>query len=387
MNLQTPRIEKRFHRDGRMIRFTNFIDEESFEFEKKAKTLLPEAPLEQQLDYLSQAKKEIYLLQVLSRDGEPALQASAFIARPKLFRGFGMATVPNFSSCLKSIDEEFALKLLAELIADIPGVVLLRVEPFRMDAFSLNEFQENAEKSGYFHSLPLARTKTLICDLMDSEEILLKSLPQKTRAKVRNASRAQVKIESLTDPKFENTCTLAMNESRKRSGGGHADYDFKAAFKMARNHPDCLIILGLFLLNEPSKLLAYAIGYRSGDRCEFNSAGALGNPELRALPYNYFLLWELMRWGRSMGSKTMDLGGITSGDPKDPLLGISRFKRSFTSRELEVSREMVRIVRPIRFTIYCILKSVISLFRFRNQAIPVNKIKPKNRMGMVPTYD
>ena len=57
-----------------------------------------------------------------------------------------------------------------------------------------------------------------------------------------------------------------------------------------------------------------------------------------------------------------DLGGVTDGSPSDPLKGISRFKRSLTENELEIGREMVTTIRPLRFMLYGALNRTYHFF-------------------------
>ena len=82
------------------------------------------------------------------------------------------------------------------------------------------------------------------------------------------------------------------------------------------------------------------------------------------MPYNYFLLWELIRWEAEEGCTRIDLGGVTDESENDPLKGVSRFKRSITKNELEIGREMTTLIRPLRFLFYTWLKkfSLSNLF-------------------------
>jgi lipid II:glycine glycyltransferase (peptidoglycan interpeptide bridge formation enzyme) len=61
-----------------------------------------------------------------------------------------------------------------------------------------------------------------------------------------------------------------------------------------------------------------------------------------SVPLSYALMWDLIRWSKSMGCEWFDFGGITGGhyeDGSDPLGGISDFKRRFSERVIEVGSE------------------------------------------------
>jgi lipid II:glycine glycyltransferase (peptidoglycan interpeptide bridge formation enzyme) len=384
--MKTKKIEKKWTEEVRTIRFTNFVDETSLRFEQEARETLPEAALEQHLIYVSHTKREFYLLQIRSEDQKPAAQIAVFIGRSKLLPFFAMASVPNFGQARNPQEESFSLKALAETMKGIPGVMTLRLQPQRFETESLSDFQNRAERLDYFQSKPVGPVRTLLIDLLANPETLLAALPQKTRAKIRQAAKVDAKVLELTNESTMKVCEDAMNESRRRSGASSADFDFSAPFEIGRTNGKSAKVLGLFLGTEIEKPLAYVIGYCTGKRAEFSSAGAFGDPALRAIPYNYFLLWELMNWARAQGAEVMDLGGITDGGADDPLQGIARFKRSFTSVEIEIGREMVKVIRPLRFAVYASMKQILSGFRWENPvSIPANTSgKP---MRMMPSYD
>ena len=92
---------------------------------------------------------------------------------------------------------------------------------------------------------------------------------------------------------------------------------------------------------------------------------------LLSLPFNCFLLWELINWGRAAGCKQMDMGGVTEGGPNDPLQGITRFKRGLTENEIEIGREMIYLARPLRHRFYKWLKQIRELKRNNEELSPI----------------
>ena len=355
-----------FNQDGRHIRFTNFADEESIQFETRAHSLIVDASFEQHLFYATKSKREFYLLQIEDEKQKPLFHACVYVARPKLLRFFGMATAPGLGRGATLNEESLGLEILAKLMNNIPGIMTLRIQPRRFSEEGLRNFTQVAKLKNYSITSPLGATHTRFVHLAEPEETFIKSVPQKTRAKLRHPSKKDIRIFDIRDQNCLMACERAMAASRMRSGGGKTDYAFQTAFEIAKSLPEHAKFLGLSLADSPDRLLAYGIAFRTGERCEFSSAGGLGDPILRSIPYNYFIFWELLSWARKMGAKIVDMGGITDGGPDDPLQGISRFKRSFPGDEIEISQEVVRIIRPKLFTTYSTIKSLVSGLRWRN---------------------
>lgn len=351
----------KFTIEGRTVRFTSFIDSESLAFESEASSILSDASCTQTLSYLQHSKKAFYLLQIRSADGVPAMQACIYLGKSKMPPGFNMASVPNFHRAINGIEEEFGLRVLQDLCKKIPGVMTLRLQPLRFDPLELMNFQARALRQGFDITNPISPVRTLLLDLRPTSEELYSSLPQKIRAKFRHPGKEKITLRELTDPAYIEACRNTTSASFQRSKNHQAvGYDFETVFSLAKEKPDQARIIGLFFKDHsdetPEHLKAYVIGLRNGKYAEYSSAGSLQDPELRSMPFNYFLLWELINWARSSGCERMDLGGITDGAPTDPLLHVSRFKRTLSTHELETGREMIKVIRPLRYLVYRTLK-------------------------------
>jgi len=344
--------------EGRKIRFTNFIDEENLEFESQAHPWFSNAPLEQRLAYYRFTGRKFYLLQIRTADGMPAMQACVRVAGPRAIPFFKMATVPQLHRAMNEREEEFGIGMLRELCSEIPGLMTLRLQPKRFDSESLTRFQASAVRQRFFNDLPVGTTRTLVWPLEDRQETMIAKLPQKIRVKFRHSGLQRVRIKRLTEPKYIERCREATNVSRRKTGAPETQYDFEAVFSLARWMPNRARVVGLFLEDRPQELLAYAIGLDHGDHAEVSAAGALLDPDLRSMPFNYFLFAELAEWARSQGHAFLDLGGITEGGPQDPLQGITRFKRSLSQEEVEIGREMSYVFQPRWLRLYRFLKQL-----------------------------
>lgn len=358
------KMEKRRIVDGRKIRFTNFIDPEGFKFESETEGFMPNAAIEQRLGSLGNSSRDFYIMQMRGKDGAAVMQACIHVGRPRGFSGFSMATAPKLGRARDLMEEEIALRALREFFQEIPSIMTLRLQAERFDSRSLMEFEMQGLRQGYKVSDPIGTVRTRIVDLCDSEDEFNERLPAKTRASIFRRGREKVELRVLTDKSYIGVCRAAETASRLRSGGAESSYDFDAIFSLAASEPSRVRIVGVFLKNRPTELLAYSIGFRRGNLLEYSSGGSFFDKELRTVSFNYYMLWDLMCWGRSQGCAQMDLGGVTDGTAEDPLRGITSFKRAFPGKEIEIGREMVALLNPSRFFIYRVLKSVKEIRKF-----------------------
>jgi hypothetical protein len=277
--------------------------------------------------------------------GKPAMQAAVLIGRSRMYRGFAQASVPRMAVASASSEEFEGLKLLRRLCRD-EGLMTLRLQPFRLGEQELNEFEARARDAGFERAPAIDVTRTLLMDLRPTPDELLAGFSKSHRQRIRHRGRNECRIVRLEDTSLIPRCREAEAASRSRTTGGTSGYDFDSLFALARRYPDRAFTLGLFLNESPDELLAFVTAVRHGKIAEYQAAGSFHNPALRSIPFNSFLLWDLILWARENGAEDLDLGGVTPGGPDDKLAGISEFKRHFTERELEVGREMLTVLKP-----------------------------------------
>ena len=350
----------KFVRDNRRVRFTNKLDADVLAFESQllqqtrsdasSESPLPvELTLYQSSSWLKHAPEDFRLLQIRDQDGLPALQLALLIDRPRRLKSFATARVQSLGcSSVSGELETWALQLLPELVRDIDGVMKLRIYPYRARQKDLLDFESRARRAGFRLVDPIGVTRTLTIDLVQELDDLVASWDRKIRAKIRHPGRALFDIRVLSDvsilPQLEN----ALESAFARTRGGAANYDFATAFKVAHEYPDQFQILGVFRKTMPDKLLAYSLSSKHGAVIQHVSAGSIPDPELRKVPFNFFVMWEVIQWSRKTGAKILDLGGVTDGGPTDPLAGISDFKRWLSKTEIEIGREMELELSPLR---------------------------------------
>jgi len=340
---------------ARRVRLTSVLDDESRLFEKELASRLGaspegaparELPWLQTHAYLELCPREFRLLQVRDAAGAPSAQIAVFLSRPRRARWFATGTAERFGPATDGEEEEFALGTLRELCAELGEIMELRLRPERYDAVELWNFQDRARRAGFRLADALDVERTWICDLRPTEEELLSAFARKTRRLLQSEDLARVELRPLTHARFIPQCRTALDAAFVRTVGEKAHFDFETAFALAASRPDRAAVLGLFWKDDPERLLAYVTGFRSGAAAEYSSAGSLDDPELRKLPFNYWLLWNLLLWAKRSGASFLDLRGITDGGSADPLKGISFFKRRFPGREIEINREMTALLKP-----------------------------------------
>jgi hypothetical protein len=340
---------------ARRVRLTSAVDDESRRFEDDLVRRLAassesgavrELPWIQTHAHLELCAREFRLLQVRDASGAPSAQIAVYLSRPRRARWFASGVAERFGPAADGEEEEFALKTLRELLAELGEVMSLRLRPERYEPVELWNFQERAQRTGYRLADAEDVTRTLLRDLRPSEEELMASLGRKVRANFRSEGLSRVEIRRLADARFLPQCRDALNAAFARTSAEKVRFDFETAFALAARAPDRACVLGLFLKDRPDKLLAYALGFRSGAAAEYASAGSLNDPELRDLPFSSWLLWDLMLWAKRSGAVLFDLRGVTGGGSSDPLSGISGFKRRFASQEIEINREMTAVLKP-----------------------------------------
>jgi hypothetical protein len=351
--------------DGVSARFTRKLDAESerFEAELLAGPSAPALALSQTHLYLSRTPREFWLFQARDAQGKPAMQAAVYVSRSRVWKQFAQGSVPRMSATASREGERFFIVALKKACLENTDLMTLRLQPYRLEAADLDAFEGHAKSEGFDRVPALDVTRTLLMDLKPTPEELLAGFRPKTRATFKHRSRDEVILRSIADPAFVRRCQEAERAAFVRTGGKTAGYDFETHFRLANEKPDRAFAFGLFLPSRPNELLAFVTGVRHGKVAEYQSAGSFSDPELRQVPFNYFLIWELILWARKSGAELFDLGGVSAGGDDDPLAGITRFKRYLCDHEVEIGRELLSVLRPRRYALFQAMYAVLAKVR------------------------
>jgi hypothetical protein len=184
-----------------------------------------------------------------------------------------------------------------------------------------------------------------LLDMHQSTGELLRGMTAMGRRQLRKLERLPLAVERLLDDDVIPDLVRLVAETRSRTGDRRPRH-LAHLVSLTRERPDLVRAVGLRAAD--GRLVAFATGHHDGDRVTYGE-GASERRSGERLPLGYGLLWSLIGWARDRGFATFDLGGITQVEgPHDALAGISAFKRQLGGREVEVGRDHVLTLSPVR---------------------------------------
>lgn len=215
--------------------------------------------------------------------------------------------------------------IIEELVpfAKKAGVFTVKIEP---------ELPLGTDVSG----LPLAPTRpiqyncsTVVVNLHNSLDDVMKALPQKGRHAIRRAERDGVKVE-LADSTPEN-CDRMYNLFKETATGAgfvirrRAYYhDFYQRYSDAGQGQ-------LFFAYFDDQLVAGAYAVAYGQKSTYKDGASIR--EKVTYGASHYLQWRVIEWAKAKGSQAHDLCGTPPAadiaDPNHPFYGLGRFKTSF----------------------------------------------------------
>lgn len=244
------------------------------------------------------------------------------------------------------------LATLSAYVARRRSTLRVTVETFALDPESRAATAESLRRHA-FTKVPTTRTyeRTLLVDLIPSEEELLAGFHKNARQGIRNITRYPVTLEIAESLSVARRLQNLSDTTRERTGGAHRHLDWESLIQMSNEAPHLsrIAILRRTDHSGEDSLIAFAWACMHGDVAEYAESGSVRADDMK-VSTSYALLWDLMRWARRNGARWFDLGGITSGvtHSEDPLGGISDFKRRFSQREIEVGQQWELEPHPAR---------------------------------------
>ena len=198
--------------------------------------------------------------------------------------------------------------------------------------------------------------RTILVDLQDDADALLKRMKQKTRYNIRLAGRKGVTVRAGGEADLPEFYDL-METTAERDGFGihsRAYYDTGHRLFVPQGR-GCLL-----LAEHEGRLLAGLVVLAMGDTaCYMYGASS---SEGRNLMPTYLLQWESMLWAKEQGCLTYDLWGVPDEDEdtleaefterSDGLWGVYRFKRGFGGRLVRTVGAWDLVYAPLRYRSY-----------------------------------
>jgi lipid II:glycine glycyltransferase (peptidoglycan interpeptide bridge formation enzyme) len=247
-------------------------------------------------------------------------------------------------------------------------VLRVTIEVFALEPEGLLRTSEALRRYG-FRQVAATRTyeRTLLLDLLPTEDALLMGFHKNARQGIRNVARFPVVVSSAESVTLAARLQELSDETRGRTGGEARPLDWDALIRMSAEAPDLsrIAILRRTDVAGPEGVLAFAWACMHGTIAEYSESGSTRADDLK-VSTSYALLWDLMRWARANGARWFDMGGVTTGNVRsdDPLGGISDFKRRFTQLELEVGQQWELEPHPARAAAARMVSRSAALLRF-----------------------
>jgi len=196
--------------------------------------------------------------------------------------------------------------------------------------------------------------RTLILDLLGTEEDWLGRMKQKTRYNIRLAERKGVVVRQGND--LETFQRLMETTGQRDDFGVHAPGYYRQAFDLFSPGGHCALLVA----EAEGRPLAALMAFASGKRAWY-LYGASSDEERNLMP-TYLLQWEAIRWAAHLGCLEYDLWGIPDVEEQeleehftgrsDGLWGVYRFKRGFGGQMQRSVGAWDRVYQPALYQIY-----------------------------------
>lgn len=207
-------------------------------------------------------------------------------------------------------DREGVLEALGDYAKET-GAVCLTCEP---------DWEDMPFLQGWIHSKnTILIPRTLILDLLQSEDELLNAMAKKTRQYIRKSEKEDVVVRRVKGREELAACLAIYKQTAERAGFAlHGDdYYYDIFDKMGENSP----VFAAFHQGEPVAFLWLAIS----EATAFELYGGM-NDEGQRLRANYTLKWEVIRQMKKWGIARYDFNGLLND-------GVSTFKQGFANHE------------------------------------------------------
>ena len=298
---------------------------------------------------------------------DPVTVISGSIGAQVLFQdlplGYRIAYIPKgpiTTGEYKNVDQTWiAFQKDLDQICRDRKAVFLKIEP--------DTFQDDPSGKSLFDGYRLSGhsiqpPRTILVNLVESEEKILARMKSKTRYNIRLAEKKGVLVRQLNeiDPFYQ----LLMNTADRSEFGIHTREYYQEVFDLFHPSGAC----GLFLAEYQGQPLASIMVLKSGRRCWY-FYGASSNLHRDKMP-TYLIQWEAMRWAKLQGCLTYDLWGVPDEDEPvleenflergDGLWGVYRFKRGFGGELKRSDGPWDKAYYPALYKLYQLYTRVVS---------------------------
>ena len=241
-----------------------------------------------------------------------------------------------------------------EKIGQEEKCVFIQLEPYVKKMAPVRQAQglRNDKWKIVLSSRPFFHKYTFIIDLTKSEEELLKNMHPKTRYNIKIAQKHGVEImEDNSDDAFETYLKLTKETTKRQGFYAHTENYHRTQWQILKSTNGKLkmsreagsrsarennrLTSHLLTAKYKGKILTAWILFVFHDTLYY-PYGASSNEHKEVMSSN-LMMWEAIRFGKTMGIKKFDLWGCLgpNPDPKDPWYGFHRFKEGYGGELVE----------------------------------------------------
>ncbi|MHB8628626.1 MAG: lipid II:glycine glycyltransferase FemX [Aggregatilineales bacterium] len=236
------------------------------------------------------------------------------------------------------------------------GAVFLKVEP--CDWYAPRPgLAERLTAHGFHPNAPTVQPpRTIVIDLTESENDILKRMNQSTRYKARLGPKKDVDVRCGTTADLISFNALMATTGERDSFGVHSPAYYRRAFELFSPGDRCAMILA----SHQGQDLAGVMVFRHGTQAYY-LYGASSDAERNRMP-TFIAQWEAIRWARDHGALCYDLWGIPDADEPtleaqfeqrhDGLWGVYGFKRGWGGRIVRSVGAWDRVYLPPVYALY-----------------------------------
>ncbi len=232
-------------------------------------------------------------------------------------------------------------QMVGALREELPDATFLRIEP--EEASSLLQVSEVQPRA------------TLQLDLSNEEDALLMGAKSKTRYNIRLAERKGVVCRFVSLDQFEDFIRLMDQTTQRDHFAAHPDVYYRTMIEsLSEGGARAQLAMAFF---EDRPIAGNIILDFDGERSYLH--GATSNLHRNVMP-QYALHWFLIQDAKRSGMRMFDFWGVApDGAPEDhPWAGISRYKRGFGGKVIEMPGTFDLPMRHLWYSMYRMGKRV-----------------------------
>lgn len=210
------------------------------------------------------------------------------------------------------------------------------------------------EKNNAVAGRPLFTRYTFKIDLTQTEKELFANLSQKTRYNVRLAIKKGVTIEENTSEAGMEHYLTILKETTKRQGFyAHSPEYFKTMWQTLGSSG----MLKIFQATYQNECIASWILF-SLNNTFYYPYGA-SSSKYREVMASNLLMWEMIKYGKSIGCTEFDLWGALGPEAKDshPWAGFHRFKAGYGGTLMEYLGSFDLVLQPMQYKLFRIAEN------------------------------